>query len=71
MIAPVDPMTERQARITRAITFLKSQCVLVDPVDRMAQVRRYRVSGKRDPMMAEQVIEYADRMALRMPEGRA
>lgn len=55
----VDFIAERRAALQRAVRFLKARCVLVDPVDRMAAVRRYRVSGKRDTMMAEDVIEHA------------
>lgn len=58
------PIAARRAQIARAIAFLKRKCVLVDPVDRFAQVRRYRVSGKRDPIYAEQVIEMAEAMGM-------
>lgn len=58
------PIALRRARIERAVRFLKQRCVLVDPVDRFAQVRRYRVSGKREPVYAEQVIEMAEAMGM-------
>ncbi len=53
------PLVTRRERIAAAVAFLKRQCVLVDVVDRFAQIRRYRVTGKRDPMFAEQVIDHA------------
>lgn len=58
------PIALRREQIAHAIAFLKRNCVLVDPVDRFAQVRRYRVSGKREPMLAEQVIELAESMGM-------
>lgn len=58
------PIALRRARIDAAVRFLKRNCVLVEPVDRFAQIRRYRVSGKRDPMFAEQVIEMAEAMGM-------
>lgn len=65
--APVlrtDPIAERQARLDAAIRFLKARCILVDCTDRSAMVRRYRVSGKREPMLAEQVIEHAQALGM-------
>lgn len=58
------PIATRREQIARAIAFLKRHCVLVDPVDRFAQVRRYRVSGKREPVYAEQVIEMAEALGM-------
>lgn len=58
------PIALRRERIDRAVRFLRRQCVLVEPVDRFAQIRRYRVSGKRDPVYAEQVIEMAEAMGM-------
>lgn len=60
--APVlraDPIAERRELLDAAIRFLKARCILVDCTDRSAMVRRYRVSGKRDTMLAEHVIEHA------------
>lgn len=54
-----DPIAQRREAIERAIRFLKSKAILVDVTDRSAMIRRYRVSGKREPMLAEQVIEHA------------
>lgn len=54
-----DPLAQRREEIARAIRFLKSRCVLVDITDRNAPIRKYRVSGKREAMLAEQVIEHA------------
>lgn len=65
--APVlrtDPIAERQARLDAAIRFLKARCILVDCTDRSAMVRRYRVSGKRELMLAEQVIEHAQSLGM-------
>jgi hypothetical protein len=56
---PPLPFAERMIVLEGAIAFLKARCVLVWPVDRAALVRRYRVSGKRDSMFAEEVIEHA------------
>lgn len=69
--APVlksDPIAERRAMLDAAIRFLKARCILVDCTDRSAMVRRYRVSGKREPMLAEHVIDYA--RSLGMESGK-
>lgn len=58
-VLKADPIAQRREAIERAIRFLKSKAILVDCTDRSAMVRRYRVSGKREPMLAEQVIEHA------------
>lgn len=60
--APVlrpDPIAERREMLDAATRYLKARCILVDCTDRSAMVRRYRVSGKREPMLAEEVIEHA------------
>ncbi|MDM7964477.1 hypothetical protein [Blastomonas fulva] len=62
-LAP-DPIAQRREAIERAIRFLKSRCILVDITDRTAAIRKYRVSGKRDTMLAEQVIEHAKAMGM-------
>lgn len=57
----------RRRRIEAAIAFLKRQAVLVSVADRNAQVRRYRVSGRRDSVFAEEVIELAQAMGMELP----
>lgn len=54
-----DPIARRREAIESAIRFLKSRCILVTITDRNAMIRKYRVIGKREAMLAEQVIEYA------------
>lgn len=49
----------KQDALAGAIRFLKQRCILVDVYDRKALVRRYRVSGIMDTMLAIGVIEYA------------
>lgn len=61
---PAEPIgsnwiADRFVRINGAISFLKSKCVLVQTVDPAELVKRYRVSGKRYPQYAEEVIEMA------------
>jgi hypothetical protein len=56
---PPLPVEQRRARVAAAIAFLKRQCILVDICDRDAQIRRYRVSGRRESMLAEDVIQLA------------
>jgi len=57
--APPQPFEQRQARFKAAEAFLKMKAILVTPVNRDAQIRTYRVSGKRDSMIHEEVVEYA------------
>lgn len=59
---PPTPTEARRARFLQAQAFLKARCVLVSPCDREALVRRYWVSGKREPMFAEEVIAHAERL---------
>lgn len=54
-----DPIAQRREAIEQAIRFLKARCILVTITDRTALIRKCRVSGKRDTMLAEQVIEHA------------
>lgn len=54
-----DWMAERRQRLQRAIAYLRSQAVLVTQWDRTAAIPTYRVSGKRDLKLAEEVIEIA------------
>lgn len=63
-----DPIAQRREALDRAIRFLKSRCVLVDITDRTAVIRKYRVSGKRDLMFAEQVIEHATAMGMEIAQ---
>ena len=58
--APV-PFAQRRAILAAAIAHLKARCILVDVVDRAALIRTYRVSGKREAMLAEEVIGLAER----------
>lgn len=59
--SPILPLSieERRRRLDLAIAHLKRQCILVDIVDRSAPIRTYRVSGKRESKLAEEVIEIA------------
>ncbi|GAM04837.1 hypothetical protein [Novosphingobium sp. MBES04] len=59
---PVPPLMAdvRRARLANAIAFLKARCILVDVVDRNADIRLYRVSGKQARMLASDVIAYAE-----------
>ncbi len=59
MTADNDPIAERRARIEGATAFLKRRCILVSVVNREAQIRTYRVSGKRDPMLLDEVVAFA------------
>lgn len=56
---PPNPLEERRARLQRAIVWLNTHAFFVQIVDRDAAVRMYRVSGKRDAMLAEDVIRVA------------
>lgn len=68
---PAMPMAfeERRRKLEAAIAFLKRKCILVDPLDKLAAVRRYRVSGKRDAMLAEEVIEHAQSMGFEVSDA--
>lgn len=56
---PPMPMEARRRALDAAMRHLASRGVLVTVLDRFADVRRYRVSGKRDPLLAEDVIALA------------
>ena len=56
---PEIPFHLRRRNIDEATALLRRHAILVDVVDRNALVRTYRVSGKREPMLAEGVIEIA------------
>lgn len=57
---------QRAARIASAIRFLKANCVLVTVAHRDHQIRMYRVSGRRDLQLAEDVIGMAEAMGWAM-----
>lgn len=50
---------QRRQVLCQAIAHLKARCILVDVVSRDADIRTYRVSGKRDAMLADEVIAFA------------
>jgi len=56
---PPLPCAEGQARLARASAFLAQRGVQVWPVNRFAAIRTYRVSGRREPMLLEDVIALA------------
>lgn len=62
-----DWIARRHHVVAAAIAFLKARCILVDVLDRDALVRRYRVTGKRDSQMLEQVVEYAESLGFEVP----
>jgi hypothetical protein len=64
LVATADPIAQRRDAIERATRFLKSKAILVDILDRSAMIRRYRVGGKREPMLAEEVIEHARQLGM-------
>lgn len=49
----------RLRQLQEAIAFLKHQGILVSIYDRDALVRRYRVTGKRENYLADDVVAYA------------
>lgn len=56
---PPLPAEARRRALDAAIAFLAQSGVLVSVVDRGALVRQYRVSGKRDNKLADEVIAIA------------
>lgn len=58
-IVPPNPLEARRQRLQRAIDWLNQRAWFVQIVNREAPVRTYRVAGKRDPMLAEDVIRVA------------
>lgn len=56
---PPLPFEERQRQLGGAIKFLAGKGVLVSVADRDAQIRQYRVTGRRDHQFAEDVIRIA------------
>jgi hypothetical protein len=53
---------QRAQRIESAIRFLKGRCVLVTVANREHPIRTYRVSGRRELQLAEDVIAMAQDM---------
>lgn len=68
-VRPPLPITfeVRRQRLEAAIVHLKRHCVLVSVCDRGAEIRRYRVSGRRESKFAEEVIEIAQAYGLELP----
>lgn len=58
-ILPPNPLEARRQRLQRAIDWLNQHAWFVQVVNREAAVRTYRVAGKRDAMLAEDVIRIA------------
>lgn len=56
---PPLPFEKRRAELERAKAFLASRGYLVNVIDRDAQIRTYRIAGRREAMLLEQVIEFA------------
>ncbi len=56
---PPNPLEARRQRLQRAIDWLNQHAWFVQVVNREAAVRTYRVAGKRDAMLAEDVIRVA------------
>ena len=54
-----DWLATRMQRFEDARRYLQQRGVLVSVANREAMVRRYRVTGKREPFYAEDVIELA------------
>ena len=57
----------QRAALQGAIANLKQRCVLVTVCDRDAAIRMYRVSGKRDAMLASDVVAYAAALGFEVP----
>lgn len=57
----------RRQRIEAAIKFLGAHGVLVSVHNRLAQVRKYHVSGRRETQLAEDVIALAVSRGLELP----
>ena len=57
--APPNPVEARRLCLQRAIDWLNAHAWFVQVVNREALVRTYRVAGKRDAMLAEDVIRVA------------
>lgn len=68
-IAQTCHFEQRRRRLDAAIAHLKRRCILVDVVNRDAHIRTYRVSGKRDAKLAEEVIEIAQALGFEVVNG--
>ncbi len=58
-VVPTGWIERRRALIAGALAFLNTKGRGVQVIDRDARVRRYRLNGKTEPMLAEDVIRYA------------
>lgn len=56
---PSNPYEQRRRDLVAAIAFLKARCILVSISDRNAQITKYRVSGRREPLLGCEVVEMA------------
>lgn len=56
---PVSWVEHRRAVTQAAIAFLNSSGRGVQVIDKEARIRRYRLGGKVEPMLAEEMIRYA------------
>lgn len=63
-VMAIDPIAQRRESLDSAVRKLKRHGILVDPVDRFAQVRRYRVTGIKESVLAEDVIALAERLTV-------
>jgi hypothetical protein len=66
-LAPKKPMRfgwieQRAAAIAEAISYLKSQCILVQVMDRKHPIRAYRISGLGSGYLHDDVIALAERV---------
>lgn len=59
----------RKRNVDAAIAVLKRHCILVDPLNRDDLVRKYRVSGIEQSLLAEQVIAYAMEYGFEVIDG--
>jgi hypothetical protein len=57
-----DWIARRQARFRSAEAFMKARCILVSVIDRQAQIRTYRVTGKRLVYSEDEIIALAEGM---------
>lgn len=63
------PLHMRQRNVEAAIALLKRHCILVDPLDRTALIRKYRVTGIDQSLLAEQVIACAIEYGFEVIDG--
>ena len=69
--SPPSPFEQRRQQLQQAIADLTARGVLVMVHDRDAAIRRYRVTGRTELLLAEDVIALAARRAARSPEQGA